>query len=87
MATKIVFINTKRNVSSKQAIGVTCGGKLFFVATYTSFLMIVLLRFAPRAIHIPEDEEPHFGSFGADKKNVDVLPDDSPAPGETTPLK
>jgi len=83
----VIGITTAASTWLSAAVGVACGGKLFFVATYTSFLMIVLLRFAPRAIHIPEDEEPHFGSFGADKKNVDVLPDDSPAPGETTPLK
>lgn len=83
----VIGITTAASTWLSAAVGVACGGKLFFVATYTSFLMIVLLRFAPRAIHIPEDEEPHFGSFGTDKKDVDILPNDSTTPEETTPLR
>ena len=41
-------LNTAASVWLSAAVGVACGGGLYFVATYTSFLMLVLLRFGPR---------------------------------------
>ena len=41
-------INTAASIWLSAAIGVACGGGLYFVATFTSALILLLLRFGPR---------------------------------------
>lgn len=83
----VIGITTAGSVWLSSAVGVACGGKLYFVATFASFLVSLLLRFAPRAIQCPEEEEPHFGSFAALKKDQRVDTNDADTAGETTPLR
>ena len=42
-------LNTAASVWLSAAVGVACGGGLYFSATFTTALMLVLLRFGPRA--------------------------------------
>jgi len=42
-------LNTASAVWLSAAVGVACGGGLYFAATFTTALMLVLLRFGPRA--------------------------------------
>jgi len=41
-------LNTAASVWLSAAVGVACGGGLYFVATFASALILVLLRFGPR---------------------------------------
>jgi len=41
-------LNTATSVWLSAAVGVACGGGLYFVATYASALILVLMRFGPR---------------------------------------
>lgn len=43
-------INTAASVWLSAAVGVSCGGGLYFVATFTTAMMLVLLRFGPRSM-------------------------------------
>lgn len=43
-------LNTAASVWLSAAVGVACGGGLYFVATFTSALMLILLRFGPRTL-------------------------------------
>mmetsp|Transcript_19599 Transcript_19599/g.27979 ORF Transcript_19599/g.27979 Transcript_19599/m.27979 type:complete len:243 (+) Transcript_19599:65-793(+) len=52
----VVGITTATSVWLSAAVGVACGGKLYFVASFTSFLVTLLLRFGPRHIE-SEDVE------------------------------
>ena len=67
-------LNTAASVWLSAAVGIACGGGLYFVATYTSALMLVLLRFGPRNL-VPQ--ESILGSL--------VLPDRHP-PNESIQL-
>ena len=42
-------IATAASVWLSAAVGVACGGGLYFAATFTSTLLMVLLRFGPRS--------------------------------------
>ena len=42
-------LNTAASVWLSAAVGVACGGGLYFAASFTTALMLVLLRFGPRA--------------------------------------
>lgn len=42
-------LKTAASVWLSAAVGVACGGGLYFVATFTAALMLVLLRFGPRS--------------------------------------
>ena len=48
MTHSIKGINTAASIWLSAAIGVACGGGLYFVATFTSALILMLLRFGPR---------------------------------------
>lgn len=52
----VVGITTATSVWLSAAVGVACGGKLYFVASFTSFLVTLLLRFGPRHVE-SEDVE------------------------------
>lgn len=43
-------LNTAASVWLSAAVGVACGGGLYFVATFTSALLLILLRFGPRTM-------------------------------------
>ena len=43
-------INTAASVWLSAAVGVACGGGLYFVASFTTALMLTLLRFGPRSL-------------------------------------
>ena len=42
--------NTAASVWLSAAVGVACGGGLYFVAAFTTALMLTLLRFGPRSM-------------------------------------
>ena len=48
MTHTIKGLNTAASVWLSAAVGVAAGGGLYFVATFTSALILVLLRFGPR---------------------------------------
>lgn len=48
LAHTIKGLNTAASVWLSAAVGVACGGGLYFVASFTTALMLVLLRFGPR---------------------------------------
>lgn len=43
-------LTTAGSVWISAAVGIACGGGLYFEATFTSTLLLVLLRFAPRSL-------------------------------------
>ncbi len=45
----VMGLNTAASVWLSAAVGVACGGGLYFSAIFTTALMLVLLRFGPRA--------------------------------------
>eukprot|EP00804_Cyclotella_cryptica_P021547 CCRYP_005845-RB/>CCRYP_005845-RB protein AED:0.39 eAED:0.39 QI:0/-1/0/1/-1/0/1/0/139 len=47
-------INTAASVWLSAAVGAACGGGLYFVASFTTALMLVLLRFGPRSMSSSE---------------------------------
>ncbi|KAL7529342.1 hypothetical protein ACHAXR_002914 [Thalassiosira sp. AJA248-18] len=64
-------LKTAASVWLSAAVGVACGGGLYFVATYTTALMLVLLRFGPRSLGRPESVLPtEFSLLG-----TAILPD------------
>mmetsp|Transcript_7903 Transcript_7903/g.17798 ORF Transcript_7903/g.17798 Transcript_7903/m.17798 type:complete len:257 (-) Transcript_7903:403-1173(-) len=65
-------LNTAASVWLSAAVGVACGGGLYFVATYTSALLLVLLRFGPRTM-VRTDSNSNVGS-------ISILPDHRPSP-------
>ena len=50
MTHTIKGLNTAASVWLSAAVGVAAGGGLYFVATFTSALILVLLRFGPRTL-------------------------------------
>lgn len=43
-------LNTATSVWLSAAVGVACGGGLYFVASYTAALLLIMLRFGPRTM-------------------------------------
>ena len=50
-------LTTAASLWLSAAVGVACGGELYFAATYGTAVMLVLLRFGPRLRDTPEEEE------------------------------
>ncbi|KAL7461842.1 hypothetical protein ACHAXS_002239 [Conticribra weissflogii] len=44
-------LNTAASIWLSAAVGAACGGGMYFVASFTSALMLVLLRFGPRQLN------------------------------------
>lgn len=51
-------LTTATSLWLSAAIGVACAGELYFAATFSIAVMLVLLRFGPRSRETEEDEEP-----------------------------
>lgn len=67
-------INTAASVWLSAAVGVACGGGQYFVAIFTSMLLMVLLRFGPRT------EERLDSVLGKENLESSVLPISAPIP-------
>eukprot|EP00590_Aulacoseira_subarctica_P005299 CAMPEP_0172418070 /NCGR_PEP_ID=MMETSP1064-20121228/4590_1 /TAXON_ID=202472 /ORGANISM="Aulacoseira subarctica , Strain CCAP 1002/5" /LENGTH=131 /DNA_ID=CAMNT_0013156791 /DNA_START=329 /DNA_END=725 /DNA_ORIENTATION=- len=80
----VVGITTATSLWVSAAVGVACGGKLYFVAMFSVSILLVLLRFGPRALHADEKDEVDDAYCGAASRETAL--DDGPNAGETTPL-
>jgi putative Mg2+ transporter-C (MgtC) family protein len=61
-------LTTAASVWLSAAVGIACAGGLYFVASLSTAIMLVLLRFGPRT-YVPTDEEEEdekFGNFEAE---------------------
>lgn len=47
----VIGFHTANSIWLSAAVGVACGGGMYFVATFTAALVLVLLRFGPRQLH------------------------------------
>jgi uncharacterized membrane protein YhiD involved in acid resistance len=70
-------IHTAASVWLSAAVGVACGGGQYFVATFTSVLLMVLLRFGPRSVC---NERQVSDLSNDDVENMPVLPVNAPIP-------
>ena len=50
-------LTTAANVWLSAAVGIACAGGMYFVASFTTAIMLVLLRFGPRTYHPPSDDD------------------------------
>ena len=92
-ALTIKGLNTAASVWLSAAVGVASGGGLYFVATYTTALLLVLLRFGPRTLVrqesvlgmgiLPMTEAPPKTPPQSEKKETIFRANQSP--GELTP--
>jgi uncharacterized membrane protein YhiD involved in acid resistance len=75
-------IHTAASVWLSAAVGVACGGGQYFVATFTSMLLMVLLRFGPRSVFGSErqDSDFQFNEDDDDREKMPVLPVNAPIP-------
>ena len=58
----VLGITTATSLWLSAAVGVACGGALYFVSFFAAAIMLVLLRFGPRAIHDPNADAEAFVS-------------------------
>ena len=66
------FFATAGSVWLSAAVGISCGGGLYFVAFYTTALLLVMLRFLPREVsrselpthHSPDKLKANTGNTG-----------------------
>jgi len=65
-------LNTAASVWLSAAVGIACGGGNYFIATFTSALMLVLLRFGPRTLERQESVLAMYQPrVSVDRSNVD----------------
>ena len=65
-------LTTAASVWLSAAVGIACGGDLFFAALFCTSIMMLLLRFGPR-LREPEDEEDHDYEPGESDDEVSLL--------------
>merc|ERR1712192_86948 len=54
----VVFgLTTATSLWLSAAVGVSCGGRLYFVASFSAAIMLILLRFGPRGTSNDDEEE------------------------------
>jgi uncharacterized membrane protein YhiD involved in acid resistance len=72
-------IHTAASVWLSAAVGVASGGGQYFVATFTSMLLMVLLRFGPRS-GLSNERQVSDLSNDDDVENMPVVPVNAPIP-------
>jgi uncharacterized membrane protein YhiD involved in acid resistance len=50
-------LTTAASLWMSAAVGIACGGELYFVSTYTTGLLLLLLRFSPRILGVDFDND------------------------------
>lgn len=50
-------LTTAASLWMSAAVGIACGGELYFASTYTTGLLLLLLRFSPRVLGVDIDDE------------------------------
>lgn len=68
-------LTTAASVWLSAAVGIACGGDLFFAALFCTSIMMLLLRFGPRLREPDEDEEDHDYEPGESDDEVSLLRD------------
>lgn len=63
-------LTTSASLWLSSAVGVACGGGLYFSASYCVALMLVLLRFGPRATFAEDDHPPTFESAAVEGTSI-----------------
>lgn len=72
-------LTTAASVWLSAAVGIACGGELYFAASFGVAIMMLLLRFGPRSDSYGDDESTRDGGGGrpnlvAFETRVDLLP-------------
>jgi len=75
-------LTTAASVWLSAAVGIACGGELYFAATFGTCLMMLLLRFGPRGIGAEDDmdEDPD------ETEKLDVFHEEQPNPMNPAPI-
>ena len=63
-------LTTAASVWLSAAVGIACGGELYFAASFGTCLMMLLLRFGPRGSDLPDDDEEEEEEEG----DVEIVP-------------
>lgn len=66
-------LTTAASVWLSAAVGIACSGGLFFVATFSCAVMLLVLRFGPRANFVEDDEEEDLTDNGPSSEHDDRL--------------
>jgi len=64
-------LTTAASLWMSAAVGIACGGKMYFAASFTCAILLMLLRFGPRTVHDGEEEE---DEFDEEKDGIGALP-------------
>jgi putative Mg2+ transporter-C (MgtC) family protein len=64
-------LTTAASVWLSAAVGIACGGELYFAASFGTCLMMLLLRFGPRGSDLPDDDDEEEDE---DEGDIEIVP-------------